>query len=106
MPSYAAENIAMSPESRPGASTKTGTLSPALSNVNALSVPTMQVKKMTEHATLPVMGTPFAAGYDLAAAYDMEIPAGGKGIAKTDLAIKMPLGVYGRVAPRYSLNSF
>jgi dUTPase len=34
---------------------------------------------------LPVRGSPQAAGYDLAAAYDTVIPAGGKGIVKTDL---------------------
>jgi dUTP pyrophosphatase len=33
----------------------------------------------------------------------MEIPARGKGIAKTDLAIALPKGTYGRVAPRSGL---
>lgn len=31
---------------------------------------TLRVKKITEHATLPVRGSDGAAGYDLAAAYD------------------------------------
>lgn len=31
---------------------------------------TLRVKKMSEHATLPVRGSDGAAGYDLAAAYD------------------------------------
>jgi dUTP pyrophosphatase len=48
------------------------------------------IKKLTEHATMPVRGSPLAAGFDLAAAYDIVIPAGGKGIAKTDLAMKIP----------------
>ena len=48
------------------------------------------IKKLTEHATMPVRGSPLAAGFDLAAAYNVIIPAGGKGIAKTDLAMKIP----------------
>ena len=31
---------------------------------------TLRVKKITEHATLPVRGSDGAAGYDLASAYD------------------------------------
>lgn len=42
-----------------------------------------------------------AAGYDLYSAYDYKIPANGKIIAKTDIAVKVPHGTYGRVAPRY-----
>jgi dUTPase len=38
--------------------------------------------------------------YDLSAAYDVEIKAQGKAIVKTDLAVAMPEGVYGRIAPR------
>ena len=60
-------------------------------------------KKLTEHATLPVRGSAQAAGYDLASAYACVIPARGKGIAKTDLAIALPDGVYGRIAPRSGL---
>jgi dUTP pyrophosphatase len=60
-------------------------------------------KKLTEHATLPVRGSSQAAGYDLASAYACVIPARGKGIAKTDLAIALPDGVYGRIAPRSGL---
>ena len=61
------------------------------------------VKKMTEFATLPVRGSPQAAGFDLAAAYDLVVPAGGKAIAKTDLAMKIPSTCYGRIAPRSGL---
>ncbi|MES1914563.1 MAG: hypothetical protein MHM6MM_009695 [Cercozoa sp. M6MM] len=61
------------------------------------------VKRLSDAATLPVRGSAGAAGYDLAAAHDLVIPAGGKGIAKTDLAIALPEGTYGRVAPRSGL---
>ena len=61
------------------------------------------VKRLSEFATMPVRGSPLAAGFDLAAAYDTVIPAGGKGIAKTDLAMKIPTTCYGRIAPRSGL---
>lgn len=60
-------------------------------------------KKLSEHATLPTRGSPLAAGYDLYSAHDVVIPARGRGIAKTDLAMAVPPGCYGRVAPRSGL---
>ena len=39
----------------------------------------------------------------LVSAHDTVIPAHGKGIVKTDLAIVVPEGTYGRVAPRSGL---
>ncbi len=36
-------------------------------------------------------------------AYDYEVPAMGKVIAKTDIQIQLPEGCYGRVAPRSGL---
>lgn len=36
-------------------------------------------------------------------AYDYEVPAMGKLIAKTDIQIQLPEGCYGRVAPRSGL---
>lgn len=63
----------------------------------------MFVQRLSCHATLPTRGSARAAGYDLYAAADMEIPAGGKGLVPTDIAISMPDGVYGRVAPRSGL---
>ncbi len=61
-------------------------------------------KKLSSNATLPKRGSAQAAGYDLASAYDLKIPARGKAIAKTDLAIKLPEGCYGRIAPRSGLS--
>merc|ERR1719249_157909 len=59
--------------------------------------------KLSEHALPPSRGSKLAAGYDLHSAYDYEIPAYGKLIAKTDLQIRVPDGTYGRVAPRSGL---
>lgn len=60
----------------------------------------LRVKRLSENAVLPSRGSSLAAGYDLASAEDVLIPARGKAIAKTDLALAIPLGHYGRIAPR------
>lgn len=63
----------------------------------------LYVQKLSEDATLPRRGTEGAVGYDLSSAMDMVILAKGKGLVLTDLAIKVPEGTYGRVAPRSGL---
>lgn len=60
----------------------------------------LRVKRLSENAVLPIRGSGLAAGYDLASAEDIIVPARGKAIAKTDLAMAIPLGHYGRIAPR------
>lgn len=57
--------------------------------------------KMSENAMTPTRGSCGAAGYDLYAAYDAQIPAQGKALVKTDIAVALPEGWYGRVAPRF-----
>eukprot|EP00056_Hartaetosiga_gracilis_P017598 m.7788 g.7788 ORF g.7788 m.7788 type:complete len:153 (-) comp5911_c0_seq1:165-623(-) len=64
----------------------------------------LAVKKLTEHASLPTRGSPHSAGYDLYSAYDIVVPSKGKAIVKTDLAMAIPVGCYGRVAPRSGLT--
>ena len=44
-----------------------------------------------------------AAGLDLKSAYNITIPAFGKELVETDLAILVPTGCYGRIAPRSGL---
>ena len=61
------------------------------------------VKRLSPNAILPVRATVGAAGYDLASAENTVVPAMGKVIVKTDLAITVPLGTYGRIAPRSGL---
>ena len=63
----------------------------------------MQVKKLVDFATMPVRGSKFAAGFDLASAYDTVVPARGKAIVKTGLAIAIPENTYARIAPRSGL---
>ena len=61
------------------------------------------VKRLCNNAALPRRGTEGAAGYDLSAAHESIIPAKGKGIVKTGLAISFPPGMYARIAPRSGL---
>ena len=55
------------------------------------------VTRLTEFATIPTRGSSQAAGYDLYSAYDQCIKAGEKALMKTDLAVAIPEGCYGRV---------
>src|SRR5207253_2868713 len=61
------------------------------------------VKKLSQNATIPKRSSPLAAGYDLSSAKDIIVPARGKALVPTDLAIALPDGVYGRIAPRSGL---
>lgn len=61
-------------------------------------------KKLSDQATTPSRGTDLAAGYDLYSAEEKTIPKEGKALVKTDIAIALPQGCYGRVAPRSSLS--
>lgn len=63
----------------------------------------LEFKRLSEHATQPTRGSPESAGLDLYSAEDVEVPARGRAVAKTDIAIAVPYGCYGRVAPRSGL---
>lgn len=62
-----------------------------------------QVKLLSDTASVPVRGSPCAAGYDLSSAEDAIVPARGRKLIKTDIAIAIPAGTYARVAPRSGL---
>ncbi|CAM9407056.1 unnamed protein product [Ectocarpus sp. 4 AP-2014] len=64
---------------------------------------TMQVKKLSENAIMPVRGSEHAAGFDLASAYEATVPAGRQALVKTDLSIAIPPNTYARIAPRSGL---
>ena len=63
----------------------------------------LSVQRLSESAVVPKRGTPGSAGLDLYAAHTATVPAKGKALIKTDLAISVPVGCYGRIAPRSSL---
>lgn len=45
-----------------------------------------------------------AAGYDLSASEACHVPPGGKALVPTGIALRMPPGHYGRIAPRSGLS--
>ena len=63
----------------------------------------VRVKRMNVNARVPMRSTEGAAGYDLSAAQTAVVPARGKCLVKTGLAMAIPKGCYGRVAPRSGL---
>lgn len=66
-------------------------------------VPTLKVFLRSEHAKVPTKGSALAAGYDIYAAESGLIPGHGQGMIKTDLTVCVPIGCYGRIAPRSGL---
>ena len=63
----------------------------------------IKMKRVNKNAMLPSRGTTGAAGYDLAAAEATIVPAHGKCLVKTGLAMALPPDCYGRIAPRSGL---
>ena len=63
----------------------------------------VKIKRMNVNARLPVRSSEGAAGYDLSAAHPAVVPAHGKCLVKTGLAMAIPNGCYGRIAPRSGL---
>jgi dUTP pyrophosphatase len=61
------------------------------------------VKKLTYDAILPTRGSGGAVGYDLYSNCDGVIEGGNRGLISTGIAVSLPPGVYGRVAPRSGL---
>jgi dUTP pyrophosphatase len=65
--------------------------------------PTLKVKLLNEHAVAPERGSVGAIGYDLFASDNTIIPMGAYGMVPTGIAVAIPEGHYGRVAPRSGL---
>lgn len=63
----------------------------------------LQVKKLSEYATIPKRASEHAAGFDLSSACDIEVPPRGRALVKTDISIAIPENTYARIAPRSGL---
>ncbi|KAH3945707.1 deoxyuridine 5'-triphosphate nucleotidohydrolase [Parastagonospora nodorum] len=63
----------------------------------------LQVLLLSDKARAPTKGSVYAAGHDLYAAKDVVVPARGRALVPTDISISVPVGTYGRVAPRSGL---
>ncbi|EZF29806.1 dUTPase Dut [Trichophyton interdigitale] len=105
-PSQPNSPLAKRPKTEAMAVPETSETVPAVAAVAAVA-PTcqLQVKKLVPEARAPTRGSAFAAGYDLYAAKETVIPGRGKGLVSTGLAIAVPEGTYGRIAPRSGLAS-
>ena len=64
---------------------------------------TIMVMALSEGACLPRRGSPMAAGADLHAAVDVRIEPGQRCLVPTGIAVEIPVGHYGRIAPRSGL---
>ena len=64
---------------------------------------TLSFKKLDERAVLPSRGSSYAAGLDLYSIEDLTIGPKQRYLARTGLAVAIPEGHYGRVAPRSGL---
>lgn len=63
----------------------------------------LEFRKLHPAAKLPVRGSHFAAGLDLSSISDQTIYAHERAIVRTGLAVAVPHGFYGRIAPRSGL---
>ena len=66
-------------------------------------LPQLQIKKLVSNAILPVKGSLEAAGYDLHSLEEKIVPARGKALISTGIAMAIPSGNYGRIAHRSGL---
>jgi dUTP pyrophosphatase len=74
-----------------------------LGNRAMSSSPELQVVLLKPNSIAPTRQSPGAAGYDLHAAEEVTIAPGERALVKTGLQIAVPVGTYGRIAPRSSL---
>jgi dUTP pyrophosphatase len=70
---------------------------------DANQLPPIKIKKLHPAARLPQRGTPFAAGADLSCVEAFTLAPGERKLVPTGLAVEIPPGFYGRVAPRSGL---
>ena len=63
----------------------------------------LRFKQLDPRAVLPQRGSALAAGLDLFCIEDVEIGAKQRVAARTGLAVAIPAGFYGRIAPRSGL---
>ena len=64
----------------------------------------LRIKKLTYDAIIPTRGSGGAVGYDLYSTDEVVIPPTHRALIGTGVAIVLPPGVYGRVAPRSGLT--
>ena len=63
----------------------------------------LRFKQLESRAVLPKRGSALAAGLDVCSIEDLKIEPKQRAMARTGLAVAIPPGFYGRVAPRSGL---
>lgn len=63
----------------------------------------IKIKKLSDTAKIPHHGSEAAAGYDLCSVETIRITPNHRKLIKTGLALSIPDGYYGRIAPRSGL---
>ena len=63
----------------------------------------LYIKKLDANATLPTRGSSEAAGYDIYSIDNVNIPPFGRKLISTGIAMTVPEGTYGQLAPRSGL---
>jgi len=63
----------------------------------------LNFKRLDERATLPTRGSAASAGLDLYSIEDLSIAPRQRVLARTGISVAVPVGFYGRVAPRSGL---
>ncbi|CCE62588.1 hypothetical protein TPHA_0C04380 [Tetrapisispora phaffii CBS 4417] len=63
----------------------------------------LKIQLRSSDATVPTKGSSTAAGYDIYASQQCVIPSRGQGLVGTDISFTVPVGTYGRIAPRSGL---
>jgi dUTP pyrophosphatase len=66
-------------------------------------IETLRFKQLDDRAVLPARGSSFAAGLDVCCIEDVTVEPRQRAVARTGLAVAIPHGFYGRVAPRSGL---
>jgi len=66
-------------------------------------IESLRFKKLDPDAVLPTRGSPSAAGLDLYSIEAVSLNRGERRLVRTGLAVAIPEGFYGRVAPRSGL---
>ncbi len=67
------------------------------------NVETLSFKKLDARAVLPARGSLLSAGLDISAIEDVVIEPKQRAVVRTGLAVAIPEGYYGRIAPRSGL---
>lgn len=68
-----------------------------------ITLDVLRFKQLDSRAVLPKRGSALAAGLDVCSIEDVEIQPKQRALARTGLAVAIPPGFYGRVAPRSGL---